>query len=106
MRREGSGKKEGGGEGAVIAGRAAGALALKSSTPTMAKTSITNPQSASTLPTRGSAARMDCTRTGMPGTRLSARSGRSARKARMTEKLPKPGKRMGSQARVTTTKSS
>ena len=42
-------------------------------------------RSAATLPILGNAAMIDETSTGMPGTRLSARSGRSARTERMTE---------------------
>ena len=57
----------------------------------MAKTSIKKAISSSTLPTRGRAARIDSTSTGIPGTRLRARRGRSARNARMTEKLPVGG---------------
>ena len=53
--------------------------------PTMPKTRKTNAQSAATLPIFGKAAMIDETSTGIPGTRFSARSGRSARTERITE---------------------
>ena len=49
------------------------------------KTMKTNPKRVSTLPIFGNTVRIHWTSTGMPGTRLSARSGLSARKARSTE---------------------
>ena len=62
---------------------------------------------AATFPSAGSDWRIDPMSTGMPGTRLSARRGRNARTDRMALMLPNAsGKMMGSQASVTTTKSS
>ena len=51
----------------------------------MPKTRNTKPQRTPTLASPGSEASTDETRTGMPGTRFSARSGRSARTERITE---------------------
>ena len=73
----------------------------------MPKTRKMKEQRATTLLSLGKAARMAEIICGMPGTRLRARSGRSARTERMADVLPKvSGKRIGSHASETTTKSS
>ena len=80
---------------------------LKSSTPTMPKTRRRKPQRTETLPILGMISRMDATSIRISGIVLSARRGRSARTARITEALAMfIGVRMGSQASVTTRKSS
>eukprot|EP00964_Phaeocystis_antarctica_P031407 scaffold17778_cov78-Phaeocystis_antarctica.AAC.3 len=58
---------------------------LESATPTMPKTRKQKEQSAATLDSLGMDFSTQPTSLGMPGIRLSARSGRSARNERMTE---------------------
>ena len=73
----------------------------------MPKTRRRKPQRTETLPIFGMISRMDATSIRISGIVLSARRGRSARTARMTEALATfSGVRMGSQASETTRKSS
>ena len=58
------------------------------------------------VPNLGSIERIVFTRTGKPGTRLRARSGRNARTVRMAEKFASPPNIIGTHASVTTVKSS
>ena len=57
----------------------------KSSTPTIPKTRKMKPHRSSTLIILGITSKTHCTSSGMPGISLSARSGRSSRKARTVE---------------------
>ena len=59
----------------------------KRSDPTIANISIMKMQSKTTFFNLGSVSMIALMRTGIPGIRLSARSGRNARTARATEKL-------------------
>eukprot|EP00962_Isochrysis_galbana_P059139 scaffold32569_cov112-Isochrysis_galbana.AAC.2 len=62
--------------------------------------------STTTLSSCRTDAMIDSTRMGIPGIYLRMRSGRSARAVLMSDTLPSAGKKMGSQPRVTTRKSS
>ena len=65
-----------------------------------------NEHSPETFPNAGIDLKMDPMRTGIPGRKRKVRRGRNARMTRMNEYCANDGKKIGTHAKVTTTKSS